>query len=89
MTQPDPGTLDAAREAAWKALDAAERAFPQCEHIREWRQRVDDARADLRAVLAAVDEAATRGAEPPPASSSLPAVPEPADDGALFPLEAA
>jgi hypothetical protein len=82
MTPPDP-------EAAWRELDAAERAFPDCEHVRAWQQRVADARGKHRAALAAVDEAAAREAEPVPVPSSLPSEPEPDDDGALFPLEAA
>ena len=78
MTQPDP-------EQAWRELDAAERAFPDCDHVRAWRQRVEDARRAHRAALSAVDEAAAREAEPPPVLPSLPLEPEP-DDGALFPL---
>ena len=83
--QPD---LDAAREAAWQALDAAERAYPRCEHVREWEASVKAARERHRAALSAVDEAPRREAEPPPVPPSLPVEPEP-DDGALFPLEAA
>lgn len=84
--QPDPGTPEAAARAAWHELDAAERAFPECEHVREWRALVGAARARHRAALAAVDAAAARGPEPVPSPSSLPPAPEPADEGALFPL---
>ena len=76
-------------ETAWRVLDAAERAFPDCEHVRDWRQRVEDARRAHRAALSAVDQAPAREAEPVPVPPSLPAVPEPDDDGALFPQEAA
>ena len=75
-------------EAAWRELDAAERAIPDCDQVRAWRQRVEDARRAHRAALSAVDEAPRREAEPPPVPPSLPVEPEP-DDGALFPLEAA
>jgi hypothetical protein len=87
VTAPDPGTPAAAARAAWLELDAAERAFPECEHIREWRALVGAARVRHRAALSALDAAAARGHELRAAPSSLPLEPAPVDDGALFPLE--
>lgn len=77
-------------EQAWRELDAAERALPDCEHVRDWKAQIAAARERYRAVLRSADAAETMRPKPLPAPSSLlPAEPEPADDGALFPLEAA
>lgn len=78
--------LEAAREAAWRELDAAERAFPDCPHVRAWRDRIDAAReAHRQAVRAAEAAAGPRMGAP---LSSLPAEPEPQLEGqeALFEL---
>lgn len=85
MAQPD---LEAAREQAWRELDAAERAIPDCPHVRAWRQRIDTARDEYRKAIKAAEAAAPPRAGAP--LTPLPAVPEPELDGqeALFDLGA-
>lgn len=86
MTRPDLDALDAARESAWRELDAAERAMPDCQHNRAWRLRIDVARDEYRKALKAAEKAAGASAGVP--LTSLPAAPEPQLDGqeALFEL---
>ena len=62
--------LEAAREAAWRELDAAERAIPDCEHVRAWRHHIDTARAAHRKAIKAAE--AARDADPRPASMLQP-----------------
>jgi len=86
----DLEALEADYERLWLAYNHLQQNLPQCEHVREWQQQIDASRKAYKAALAAVDRAAANGAWPAPASSSLPLLePEPADDGALFPREAA
>lgn len=49
--------LEAAREAAWRAYDAAARALPDCEHVRDWQERVRVARAAHLAAARAYNRA--------------------------------
>jgi hypothetical protein len=85
----DLGDLEAERDKAWLAYNQVARAIPDCPHVVAWREQIAAARERYRAVLRAADAAATTSPEPFPAPSSLLPEPEPADDGALFPLEAA
>lgn len=80
--------LEAAREAAWRELDTAERSIPDCDHNRAWRQRIDVAREEYRKAIKAAEAAAGPRVGAP--LSSLPAEPEPPLDGqeALFELGA-
>lgn len=66
----DLEALEAAREAAWRELDAAERAIPDCPHVHAWRDRIDAAREAHRQALRAAE--AARGADPRPASMLQP-----------------
>jgi len=54
--------LESARQAAWQAYNAIARAFPHCEHVREWREQVAAARRThllaIRACDRAIQEAA-------------------------------
>ena len=77
---------EAAREAAWQELDAAERAIPDCPHVRAWRHRIAAAREAHRKAIRAAEAAAGPRAGAP--LSPLPAEPEPQLDGqeALFEL---
>ena len=68
MAQPD-------LEQAWRELDAAERAIPDCPHVIAWREQIAAARKRYRAALRASDAAARTSPEPFPAPSSL--LPEP------------
>lgn len=81
--QPD---LEAAREAAWRELDAAERAIPDCPLVRAWRDRIDAARETHRKATRAAEAAA--GPSTGALLSSLPTEPEPQLEGqeALFEL---
>ena len=67
------GELEAAREAAWRDYDHANRAIPDCEHVRAWRQQIAEARTKHqaairahRAGLAAQEKAEASKAEPVP-----------------------
>ena len=90
--------LEAVREAAWREYDAAQRAIPDCEHVRAWRQRIADAGGKHQAAIRARDRAFREqetppAAEPAAAPAAIPATPEPAPAPAqqesLFELEGA
>ena len=55
----EAGELEAAREAAWRDYDAANRAIPDCEHVRAWRQQIADARTKHQAAIRAHRKALT------------------------------
>ncbi len=82
----DLAALDAAREQAWRELDAAERAIPDCPHVRAWQARVAAAREAHRKAIRAAEAAAGERTGAP--LQSLPAEPEPQLEGqeALFEL---
>ena len=77
----DLARLDAAREAAWRELNAAERALPDCEHVTAWKEQIAAARKAHQAAIREYDRAALAvpetaepeaQPEPEPASPSLP-----------------
>ena len=75
------GELEAAREAAWRDYDHANRAIPDCEHVRAWRQQIAEARTKHqvairahRKALAAQEKAEAATVEPEP----VPVTPRPA-----------
>jgi len=49
--------LESTRQAAWRAYDAIARAFPDCEHNRQWREQVKAARDKHQAAIRACDRA--------------------------------
>jgi hypothetical protein len=49
--------LAAAREQAWLAYNTLVRSLPECEHVRDWRQQVDTARAAHLAAARACERA--------------------------------
>ncbi len=53
--------LENAREQAWKAYDTIARAYPDCEHAREWRERAAAARRAHLLAIRACDKAIHKG----------------------------
>jgi len=53
--------LGTAREQARKAYDAIARAFPDCEHARQWRERATAARRAHLLAVRACDKAIQEG----------------------------
>jgi len=84
--------VSAALEQAWRELDAAERAIPDCPHVRAWKGQITAARERYRAALRTTDAEAASNRRPGDATcgnAELPQVRSFDDDGALFPLEGA